>query len=107
MSSSIFDHPITSWTPRAVGRRNRYLTDDAYAESQLSHSNACKRKRRVKTLRHDAKERLQGLSGARSSGKIATVKRHLSKGRDAADIAVREGWMVSDVLKLIEEAKKP
>lgn len=84
--------------PTAVAMRKRRLDDPA---RQLADNAA-------RTKLYRAKQENKVRKGARmrahmNPGKLERIRFHLSRGRDAGSIAVREGWLVSDVEKLIAQ----
>jgi hypothetical protein len=95
---------MKNWTyslkPGAIRNRAYELTNDAAADRRIARNKAWRNKKRVETL---TKERSFFKSMVSSKAKLARVAFHLAKGRDAGDIAVRENWPVSDVLRFISE----
>ena len=103
MNSEKYTDPLLrninySTHPAAVAMRKRRAADPA---RQLA-DNAARTKRyrtgRVQKLRTNAWRRLH-----QAPAKLERIRFHLSRGRDAGSIAVREGWLVSDVEKLIAQ----
>lgn len=84
--------------PAAVAMRKRRAEDPALQQEDNAKRTKLYRAGRVQKLRTDAWRRLH-----QSPVKLERIKHHLSRGRDAGDIAVREGWLVSDVEKLIAQ----
>lgn len=86
-----------SMEPKAIKQRTRVLLDDQYDERQAAS-------KRASTGRKRLKEMSSGITVCNKNPYWASrVRHHLSKGRDAADIVVRENIPASIVTKLIEE----
>ena len=84
-----------STSPAAVYARNRRMRDPEFAERDRKLANARLRRKVVRKILTDAKARIGGRMADR-------VRLHLSRGRDAGDIAIREGIPVSVAQKFIE-----
>lgn len=84
-----------STTRAAVYARERRMRDPEFAERDRRLANARHRRNVVRKLLTNAKARVGGRMADR-------VRFHLSRGRDAGDIAVREGIPVSVAQKFIE-----
>ena len=84
--------------PAAVATRKRRAADPDYARASDRSRTERYRAGRVQKLRTNAWRRLH-----QAPAKLERIKFHLSRGRDAGSIAVREGWLVSDVEKLIAQ----
>ena len=93
-----------SQTPNAVRIRQKREVDDEFADKMNESKKRSVKKAKAKKVKAKANGLIWAL---KAPYRIDRIKHHLSKGRDAADIAVRESWLVSDVLKLIEIATKP
>lgn len=92
-----------SQTPNAIRLRLKREVDDEFASKMDASNKRCKNRKKARKVASNSKWM---VNSHRMETQIARIRHHLSKGRDAADIAVREGWMVSDVVKLIELAGK-
>lgn len=95
------DSSSLSMTERAVYQRERRLK---MSSDQREKERAANRKHKAKKMAHiafvKAKEKYQIET---SKGRFEKqVRHHLSKGRSVADIAVREGWFVSDVQAAVD-----
>ena len=99
MNSFIPLKPL-SQTPGAVYMRTRYLTDDQWSEQVQKADVARKRRKRGADLVQQRKgtARYVNVRGALAR----RVAFHISKGRDAADIAIRENVPVSVVVGLMK-----
>ena len=87
----------------AVYQRQRRLLSDEAAEK----ANAASKKHKRKAKGEKVAARFKALSGNRNLDALKMrVRHHLSKGRDASDIAIREMVMVSDVQRIIEAINK-
>lgn len=84
--------------PSAVATRKRRLDDPARQLADNAARTKIYRAGRVHQIRRDASFR----AGFQPK-KLERIRFHLSRGRDAGSIAVREGWLVSDVEKLIAQ----
>jgi hypothetical protein len=93
-----------SQTPNAIRIRQKREVDDEFADKMNESKKRFVKKAKTKKVKAKAAAMLGSI---KAPHRISRIKHHLSKGRDVADIAVREGWMVSDVLKMIEIATKP
>ena len=98
--------------PAAVYWRNRRLQRDDITERTNAGNRKSWARRRAKKIADAAKDREQLLTTNRtgrvanaSKTWLATVSRHLSKGRDAGDIAVRENVSVAKVMETIQTLK--
>ncbi len=89
----------------AVAVRTARLLNDKIADKHAEASRDLRKRAQKNKVQAKAKQGL--LMGEKTHIRLPRVKHHLSKGRGASDIAVREGWLVSDVVKLIDmvEAK--
>lgn len=90
--------------PTAIANRMKRLHDPEFAEKE---SAACQRSRR-KRIGEKKKAKLESRFDAltnhtRGAGKALYLRivHHLTKGRDATDIAIREGILVSRVVSII------
>ena len=98
--------------PAAVYARTTRLQRDDVAERNDARRKAAARRKRAAKVANDTRVREQ-LRTTHHTGRavnaakvwLATVQRHLSKGRDAGDIAVRENVRVAKVLEAIETLK--
>jgi hypothetical protein len=96
-------------TPSAVRQRVRLLTNDKASERQAETQKANNDRARMTRIRGAAQTRskIQGKPAGRfSDGFLARVRFHLSRGRGAADIVVREGVLMSVVLEAVEHVTK-
>ena len=84
-----------STRPAAIYARERRMRDPEFAARDRKLANARHRRKIVRKLLTDAKARVGGRMADR-------VRFHLSRGRDAGDIATREGIPVSVAQKFIE-----
>jgi hypothetical protein len=98
--------------PAAVYWRNRRLQHDDVAERTNAGNRKSRARRHAKKLADATKDREQLLTTNRTGRAanaakvwLATVARHLSKGRDAGSIAVRENVRVAKVLEAIATLK--
>lgn len=83
-------------------RQRRLLSDDAEDKA-----NASTKKHRRNAKAKKLAEKFKASTLCRFTKALtARVRRHLSKGRDVSDIAIREMVMVSDVQRIIEEISK-
>ena len=101
-----------STKPAAVSFRISRLLKDEVADKHNARSKAYSRlKRAAKIVRQtEERESLRTTDQTKRSGTfakhwLATVARHLSKGRDAGQIAVRENVRVAKVLEAIATLK--
>lgn len=102
MNSFIPLKPL-SQTLGAVYMRTKYLTDDEWNEKVRTADKARKRLVRNSTI---LKQRTEAARKVNYSGALSRrIAHHLSRGRDAADIAIRENVPVSIVVKLVEELR--
>ena len=92
-----------SRTPRAVRQRTRRMASDVYNEHVNELSRNSKRRLRVAEVRKNANWNHWTTRGAVA---LERVRHHLSRGRDAADIAVRERWLMSYVNELVATVKQ-
>lgn len=98
--------------PAAVYARTTRLQRDDVAERNDARRKAAARRKRAAKVANDTRVREQ-LRTTHRTGRavnaaktwLATVARHLSKGRGAGDIAVRENVRVARVLEAIETLK--
>lgn len=98
--------------PAAVYARTTRLQRDDVAERDDERRKAAYCLKRAKRLANDARVREQlrtthhtGRAITAAKAWLATVQRHLAKGRDAGTIAVRENVRVARVLEAIETLK--
>lgn len=101
-TSPLISATIRSDTAGAKYKRGRSLCDDKYRDRVNKQSKITKAKKRIKSLHKDAEARAH----ARTNGFLSIIRHHLERGRSAADIAIREGWMMSRVLAGIAEVSK-
>lgn len=101
-----------STNPKAAASRTARLLNDDLAARQDAARKARYRRQRAKRLANDTRVREQlrtthhtGRAITAARAWLATVARHLAKGRDAGDIAVRENVRVARVLEAIETIK--
>jgi hypothetical protein len=101
-----------STNPKAVASRTARLLNDDLAARQDAARKARYRRQRAKRIATDTRVREQlrttqytGRAVNAAKAWLATVARHLSKGRDVGDIAVRENVRVARVLEAIETIK--
>ncbi len=99
--------------PAAVYARTTRLQRDDVAERLDAKNRAAYGAKRTETLRRRAKDRERLMTVQNTARGVAFAKRflakvqhHLSKGRDASDIAVRENVRVTRVLEAIETIKQ-
>jgi hypothetical protein len=92
---------VYSNKPSAVAMRKLRADDPIRQQADNAKRTKLRRAKRVLTVRQNAWRKAH-----LTTGKIDRVRHHLSRGRDAGSIAVREGWLVSDVNKLIEETTR-
>lgn len=97
-SKHISEKPL-SQRPLTKYQRDRLLADDALRDRQ----NKLQRKYRAKKKESEVSSKAT-LRVRKSSPKTKekSVRHHLARGRDIGDIAVREGWLVSDVQAVID-----
>lgn len=91
-----------SSNPASVAMRTARLLDDAKEAKSSEHTKRSHGKRRTETITKRALARTYVLV-RRNGDKVmrARIAHHLARGRDAGDIAVREGWMLSEVQRII------
>lgn len=99
MSTPISTRRLSS-TKGAVYMRTKYLTDDQYADRVLAADIARKRRARGAEVIGSLVQasRIRNIRGSLSR----RIAFHVSKGRDAADIAIRESVPVSVVVGLMK-----
>ena len=98
--------------PAAVYARHARLLSDDLAERLDAKNRAAYGAKRADTLRMRAKDRERLMTVQNTARGVAFAKRfldkvqhHLSRGRDAGDIAVRENVRAARVLEAIETLK--
>jgi|GEM_PF-4293420 len=91
--------------PEAIAMRARRLSDDILAGKEAQRLKRHRGRKRIADLTSKARIRL-GFTQRAEASKQAKVLHHLSRGRDAGDIAVRESWLMSDVLGIIDRIKQ-
>lgn len=77
------------------------LMSDRAADKHVEDNRKYRAKKKAERFLSQGSRKSHKLLGGNA---IVRIKHHLSRGRDAGDIAIREGWLVSDVLNLIEKA---
>lgn len=87
--------------PHAKSQRVRRLLDEDYNQRFNVAYSAYRRRKRIASITKKSNSHL----GNFPETFLARIRHHLSKGRDAADIAIRERWMVSRVMSGIEAVK--
>ena len=97
-----------STRPEAVASRHRRLIDDAFAKREAESSRRYRGRKRTEKLRRKAAEVGVMRDGGTRLAKafLQRVARHLDRGRDAGDIAVRERVTVSRAQAAIRELKR-
>jgi hypothetical protein len=102
-TSAYLDDKQLSTTKLAIYHRQRRLLSDEIAD-KVTASNKASRNR-AKSKKMAAKF---GASNLTRVSRVLTsrVKHHLSRGRDVADIAIREMVLVSEVQRAIEEINR-
>jgi len=99
-------HP--SQTPNAIKARLRRLHDPAWAEREAARhlrvSNARKASRMAKVAATNASLR-PSRPWKPTKAMQDRVRRHLAKGRDVGDIAVREGIMLSVAQRIVQHVR--
>jgi hypothetical protein len=106
---SYFRNVKPKQTPSAVRQRVRLLTNDKAAERQAETQKANNARARMTRIRGAAQTRskIQGKPAGRfSDGFLARVRHHLSRGRGAADIVIREGVLMSVVEAAMAQVRK-
>lgn len=89
--------------PAAVRRRERMLTEPTFAEKERARS--IKRYRKKQQRKAEINVKLVFLNNKKEDQRLARVRHHLARGRDAARIATWENWPVSEVNRLVELCK--
>lgn len=87
---------------KATAQRIKYLTDDNFAAKNLDNNRRYKNRLRQQKFIYSTAI----LNSRNSKAKINVVKRHLAKGRNSGDIAVREYMREEDVKRIIEQIQK-
>ena len=90
------DHYTKS--PKAAYERAKYLTDDAFAEKRIAYNKQYYRRKKCEAV----VESRHSIARWISRGHESQIKHHISKGRDAGDIAIRMNIPVSYVVQAIE-----
>ena len=85
-------------------RDRRLLNDDAANRDAMMNAKRRNRKRAAALVGSIGK--LPIMHPSQTAKFLNRIRHHLSRGRSAADIAVREGWMVSQVIAGIEAVKQ-
>jgi hypothetical protein len=97
--------PMTSANPDAVRMRLRRLHDDAWRDRTNEQAAARYRAKRQRALLAAASDRADmtrlRIAQEPSKALLRRVEHHLSRGRDAGDIAVRERVPLRLVLRAI------
>jgi len=89
-----------STTKEAIYHRHRRLLSDAEMDKVSASNKASRNKAKLKK----AAVKFSSSNYSRYSKALKfRVKHHLSRGRDASDIAIREMVLVSEVQRVIEE----
>ena len=98
-----------STTPKAIASRQRRLLDDEAAARDAERSRKANGRKRIVAIRARSEFYTTTRRGEKpkvSKDFVRRVRWHLSKGRDAGDIATREFARISRVLEAIELAKR-
>lgn len=99
---------LPSQTPAAIKARLRRLHDTAWADREaarhLRASNARKEQRMAKVAATNASLR-PSRPWTPTKAMQDRVRHHLARGRDAGDIAVREGIMLSVALRIVDHVR--
>ncbi len=98
-SAFLRDKPKSS-SEGAVRRRDLRLNNDDWAERERQSGARNRARRAQNRVTEAAKKR---ASSEWPKAVEATVRRHLAKGRDVSDIAVREGLLVSTVQAIVDQ----
>jgi len=94
-----------STRPKAVAARLRRLTDDAFADREAETSKRTRARKRIAHLLALAGQRgvVHGGTGVSiAKAFLRRVERHLSRGRDVGDIAIRERVTVRRAAEAVE-----
>lgn len=102
-TSNYLNNKKRSTNKRAVKDRQRRLLSDEEQDKANAYTKKSRRKAKAKEL--VAKFEASSIHRV-PVGLASRVRHHLSKGRDASDIAIREMVMVSDVQRIIEAINK-
>lgn len=89
--------------PTAVKRREKLLTDPDFAEKERERSRRYYRLKRQEQVVQTTK--IVFLNNKTETQRLARIRHHLARGRDAARIATWESWPLSEVNRLIELCK--
>ena len=107
---AILSHPIRSQSKSAVYFRTRRLVDDEFSErtkAQRLRRDGLKKSAAIKRDAHSAVFGRSKRAFEFSESFLSRIRFHLSKGRDAGDIAIRERMLVSDVVRAISHVHNP
>lgn len=89
-----------SLKPKAIAERSRTLTDGAHHLELERRQRERNRQQGLKVIKNS-----RWLASQRKGGLANRVREHLARGRDAADIVVRERLPASVVVRLIEQVQ--
>jgi len=107
--SPMFKQDHLSKSKNAVYLRQRRLLDDSFAERAVTNAKAIRNKKahaRIQAEAHSGAKARFGKAGRTfSASTITRLLYHVTKGRDAGDIAVREHLLVSDVVLALAQAQ--
>lgn len=99
-NNSILADREYSTKPRSVAARQRYLTSPTAADKSAVAKRRTAGKRVAERTSSISSDRLRLFKPESAMGR--RIAFHLSRGRDAGEIAVRERLAVSVVIKMIE-----
>lgn len=99
-NNSILADRAYSTKPRSVAARQRYLTSPTAADKSAAAKRRTAGKEAAKLTQSISSDRLRLFRPESAMGR--RIAFHLSRGRDAGDIAVRERLSVSAVNQMIE-----
>ena len=99
---------MPSQTPAAIKARLRRLHDPAWAEHEAAQNRKARNSRKAQRMaKVAAANAAMRPSRPWTPTKVMQdrVRHHLAKGRDAADIAMREGIMLSVARRIVDHVR--
>lgn len=91
---------IYSTNKKSIASRNKYLLDDDFAERESVRKKQYYNK---KQLQKTLKKRNDSYKDNFRASLVKRIQFHLNKGRDVANIAVRENLLVSHVQEVVNQ----
>ena len=103
MNGAISTRSKLSNSDVAIRLRSKYLTNDKYANGEIIRKRRHAAKKKANIVLSDAGHKASMIKPYGPTWK--RIEYHLSKGRDAGDIAVRESLKVSAVQSIIDQVQ--